>query len=644
MATTTDTSADSTPRSHTALLALGRLQAMPGYLPGLRQASIIAEFRVLAAPPARVVQLFLQVAEAALGPLPALEGLPALERHVALDCVTRATLGMLQAAGWPLLSKPVVLPGADASQVRIAFPSVHNSGQSLPLALRSALDLLHAIAADGNAARDAAPLRESVKRLRAPAPRGMNTIRFLEAAHAQEVPWKRVAGNVYQFGWGARARWLDSSFTDQTSRISATLSRDKRHAAKILREAGIPVPAHGSAANEAQALQIAAQLGYPVVVKPADLDGGQGVYTHLDGPADVAKAYAAARQLSKQVIVEKHVFGNDYRLQVFKGKVYWATHRVPASVTGDGASTVRALVAQTNRDPLRNPPHGFKQIALDDEAHAWLARQGLALDAVPAKDRHVRLKGAANVASGGMITPVLESAHPDNVALAARAANVLRLDLAGIDLLIPDICRSWLETGAAICEVNAQPQMSWHLPALLLPQLVKARGRIPVVVVLGGDSTAPACQLLCDGLRTAWPGAGLATAQGAWVAERQVAKGPMTSFAAAQCLLDDPTVTLAVLHVGDTGMFRSGCPVDSIDHLALVGPVRPAEQTSAANWNQTLALAALLGGMSKQVWLLDSAPEWRQHPRRPAAIPAACSDARQVLELILRTVKDEEAP
>ena len=31
---------------------------------------------------------------------------------------------------------------------------------------------------------------------------------------------------------------------------------------------------------------------------------------------------------------------------------------------------------------------------------------------------------------------------------------------AGIDLLIADIAQSWRRTGAAICEVNAQPQFA----------------------------------------------------------------------------------------------------------------------------------------------------------------------------------------
>ena len=36
---------------------------------------------------------------------------------------------------------------------------------------------------------------------------------------------------------------------------------------------------------------------------------------------------------------------------------------------------------------------------------------------------------------------------------------LLDLDLAGVDLIIPDLSRSWTECGALICEINARPEI-----------------------------------------------------------------------------------------------------------------------------------------------------------------------------------------
>ena len=62
--------------------------------------------------------------------------------------------------------------------------------------------------------------------------------------------------------------------------------------------------------------------------------------------------------------------------------------------------------------------------------------------------------------------------------------------MAGVDLLIPDIGHSWFESGAHICEVNAQPQMftTMHKP-MLVDMLGDAGGRIPVAMVIAGELT-----------------------------------------------------------------------------------------------------------------------------------------------------------
>jgi cyanophycin synthetase len=58
----------------------------------------------------------------------------------------------------------------------------------------------------------------------------------------------------------------------------------------------------------------------------------------------------------------------------------------------------------------------------------------------------------------------------------------LRIDIAGVDLLLPDISYSWKETGGAICEVNGQPQFSHQVAhRTILDKLLKNKGRIPIV-------------------------------------------------------------------------------------------------------------------------------------------------------------------
>ncbi|WP_374447073.1 hypothetical protein [Stella sp.] len=87
--------------------------------------------------------------------------------------------------------------------------------------------------------------------------------------------------------------------------------------------------------------------------------------------------------------------------------------------------------------------------------------------------------------------------------MAEAAVAVFDLDIAGIDLRMPDIARSWREVGAGICEVNPQPNLAVHYgfpspvdPAgILLDRTYPPadRGRMRHVLLVGeGDLEAHA--------------------------------------------------------------------------------------------------------------------------------------------------------
>lgn len=403
---------------------------------------------------------------------------------------------------------------------------------------------------------------------------GSNTPHFLRAAHDSKLPWTRVAGEVFQIGMGSRARWIDSSLTDVTPAISLRLARDKLAAADVLRQAGLPVPRHQLVKSDDEAAAAAARLGYPVVVKPADRDGGIAVAAGLKDEAGVRLAYAAARAASPNVLVEKHVEGRDYRLVVHNGRVIWALERVPGGVTGDGASTVAELLDTLNREATRakRADSPLKPLVLDREALELLAEGGLSLQSVPAAGERVRLRRAANIASGGTPEAVFDRVHPDNRRLSERAAAALRLDIAGIDLLIPDISRSWKETGAAICEVNAQPTIgsttAKHLYGEVLRSLLDGDGRIPIAMILGvaADSPVPALVariLSAAGLRTVIAD----QARGDEIA-RDSANGV---FGTARRALMDRDTDALVVAISDQSVLRSGVPFDRCTTVVLAG-------------------------------------------------------------------------
>ncbi len=430
---------------------------------------------------------------------------------------------------------------------------------------------------------------------------GFNQRHFLIAAFELGVPWTCMGRNIFQLGFGSKARWIDSSFTDATPIISAQIARNKALAASILRMSGLPVPPHSFAKTEDEAEILAGKLGYPVVVKPADLDGGKGVKANLRNAKAVRKAFADAFQQSRHVLVEKYVLGRDYRIQVVNGEVQGVLERVPGGVSGNGMDTVKHLLERQNyeRNTAQDDRRYLHQMEFDDEADEQLVAQALDWNSVPVAGYFVRLRGASNVASGGVPLPVpLEQVHADNLALALRAARILRLDVAGIDLLIPDIRRSWLETGAHICEVNAQPQMftTMHKP-MLVSMLNGGDGRIPVAIVIFGrdlpeDDIGSLMhrKLLVKGLR-----AGLVRGGSVWIGNDCVSRGSSGSFAGAKMLCHDTAVHAMVVCVTDDDFMRHGWPVDACDVLIVIaGETQSDKQDRQGLAAQGVTLAAEL--------------------------------------------------
>ncbi len=406
--------------------------------------------------------------------------------------------------------------------------------------------------------------------------RGYNSIRFLQAAHDLDLPWRVVVPGVFALGYGIHARWLESSYTDRTPVLGTRLARNKFRTAQLLRQLGLPAPIHARASSAQHAVALARQIGYPVVVKPADRDQGQGVSADLRDDAAVLAAFAHAAACSDYILVEKHADGKDYRLTIQDGKLIKTIVRRPAGVLGDGRQTIAALVECQRHDQEQvrlGQAWGHAPLVIDAEALAMLAQHGLRADSVPAQGQFTPLRRRANVSAGGTPMLVHGTVHPDNRRLAERAAQALQLDLAGVDLIMPDIADSWLQTGALICEVNGQPQLGASTtPGIyrqVLRNLLPPASRIPVVLVVDVSDTV-ARQLHTD-VADRMPPWGLACADGVWEGQHQVAAAQSQGFAAARILVNSRSIAAAIVAMTPAQILHSGLPFDRIHVLVVAG-------------------------------------------------------------------------
>jgi cyanophycin synthetase len=164
---------------------------------------------------------------------------------------------------------------------------------------------------------------------------------------------------------------------------------------------------------------------------------------------------------------------------------------------------------------------------------------------VPAKGEFVQLRRAANRSRGGTTRVVEDEVHPANLDLARRAMRLLRLDFAGLDLILPDISRPWHEAGGVVCEVNAQPYASYpfkgDLFSSILEELVVGDGRIPLVLLVGelGEKEV-------DAIAAGIPRLAVVDGEGARLGGLPLSRPGIAWTQACQAALLDPQVAAAL--------------------------------------------------------------------------------------------------
>jgi len=486
-----------------------------------------------------------------------------------------AALGLQAQAGCPVTFS-CAMPTVDAHVYQLV---VEYSEEAVG---RLAMDLAQALCQSAlddtpfDLAKALAQLRELDEDVRL----GPSTGCIVDAAVAHNIPFSRMTeGSMVRFGWGSKQRRIQAAEMDITSAISEAIAQDKELTKKLLAAAGVPVPA-GRAVSDAEDAWVAAcEIGLPVVVKPKDGNQGKGVTVNITTKEHLLKAYATAIEFRDDVLVERYMPGNDFRLLVVGDKLVAAARRDPPKVVGDGIQTVAELVDQVNQDPRRGSGHStsLTKIRIDDIAHTCLANQGFSANSIPVKGQRVNLRNNANLSTGGSATDVTDDVHPEVAARAVAAAHMVGLDICGVDVVCDSILRPIEEQGGGIVEVNAAPGLRMHLS----PSFGKGRavgeaiissmfkngqdGRIPIVAVTGTNGKTTTVRLISHLLAQKGLCVGMTNTDGVYVGGHCIDTGDCSGPKSARSVLLHPDVDAAVLETARGGVLREGLAFDRCD-------------------------------------------------------------------------------
>ncbi len=409
---------------------------------------------------------------------------------------------------------------------------------------------------------------------------GPSTGSIVEEAEKRNIPFIRLNDqSLVQLGYGVNQQRIQATTTDKTNMIAVDIAGNKDATKKLLGEMGVPVPSGYKIREEDELAAVVDRVGFPAVIKPLDANHGRGATIGIETMDEAVTAFHKAKDHSRYVIVEKLLAGADFRALVVNNKLVAVAERTPAHVKGDGKSTVQQLIDKTNADPRRGYGHEnvLTQIDVDAQTEKLLKAKNYTLETVIEKDEILYLKTTANISTGGTAIDRTDEVHPENVFLFERIAQIIGLDVAGVDVVAPNVSEPLTENGGGIIEVNAAPGFRMHLAPsegigrnvaehvidMLFPPGTPAR--IPIFSITGTNGKTTTTRLIAHILKGSGCTVGFTTTDGTYIQNNKIVSGDNTGPVSAQLVLKDPTVDVAVLETARGGIIRSGLGFDNCD-------------------------------------------------------------------------------
>ncbi len=263
---------------------------------------------------------------------------------------------------------------------------------------------------------------------------------------------------LFTLSHGGRRVACRESLTELTSAVAFSRCDDKALTSRLLKKQGFRVPDQREVTDDDGDEAFLAKHGR-IVVKPAKGEQGRGIAVDLDTPEAMRRAIETAYGVSDRVLLEEFCEGQDLRLIVIDHKLVAAAIQKPASLVGDGVSTVRTLIEKQSRRRAA-ATGGESRIPVDSETERCIVAAGYGYNSVLPAGQPLAVRKTANLHTGGTIHDVTPILSPRLALAAEEASRALCIPLVGFDFLVPD------PAGEAyvIIEANERPGLANHEP------------------------------------------------------------------------------------------------------------------------------------------------------------------------------------
>lgn len=292
------------------------------------------------------------------------------------------------------------------------------------------------------------------------------------AAMELSAQFRELSEGIWEICYGNRLTRIYNHMVQLDDPVILSLAANKPFCYSLMKKNGLPVPEYLTfRVNELDQVKrfMEENKGF-FVIKPAiGTSAGMGVTTHIKSFRECCKAVALASLYSNEIIIERLIPGECYRLLILNGELIHASRRNGIRVKGDRQSTIWQLIEKENeRRKKLNGKGSLLSVHDDLDCKTTLEAQGLSIESVPKKGQEILVKSFDNPSVNNVEVRTVYNEDVTNLICgdirkqALRAAQILNSQFAGIDIITYDPTVLLEESGGVINEINTTPGLQHH--------------------------------------------------------------------------------------------------------------------------------------------------------------------------------------